>query len=90
MGGVPKSDYCVRLGTFLALDDIEFDVIALFQSFVAVQLDCRVMYEYIRSVIAPDESIALGIIEPLYFPFVLSHWRLPSLRRNRSFASQGG
>jgi hypothetical protein len=27
----------------------------------------------------PNESIALGIIEPLYFSFVLSHSRLPFL-----------
>ena len=40
MGGcVLEADYGVRLGTFLTLDDVEFDVIALFQRFVSVQLD---------------------------------------------------
>jgi hypothetical protein len=80
MGGIPHSDNCVRLGTFLTLDDIEFDVIALFQSFVAVQLDCRVVDEHIGAVIASDESVALGVVEPLDFAFVLSHRLMPSLR----------
>ena len=39
MSGVPEADYCVRLGTFLALNDVELDLIALFQSLVSVQLD---------------------------------------------------
>jgi hypothetical protein len=80
MGGVPKSDYCVRLGTFLALDDVKLHVIALFQSFVAVQLNSRVVDEHIGAVIATDESVALGVIEPLDFAFVLSHRLVPSLR----------
>jgi hypothetical protein len=41
------------------------------------------MHENIGSVIAANESIAFGVIKPLHFPFVLSHRRLPSLRRNR-------
>ena len=73
MGGVPQSDDRIRLGTFLTLDDIKLDVIALFQRFISVQLDCRVMNEYIRTVFTSDESVALGVIEPLYFAFVLSH-----------------
>ena len=39
MGGVLEADYSIRLGTFLTLDDIELDFIALFQCFVPVQLN---------------------------------------------------
>ena len=72
-GGVPEADYCVRLGTFLALNDVELDLIALFQSLVSVQLDGGIVNEYIRPVIASNESVALGVVEPLDLPFVLSH-----------------
>ena len=79
MGGVPEAEYSVRLGTFLALDDVELDIIALFQCLVAVQLNCRVVDEHIGAVIATDESVALGVVKPLDFAFVLSHRLLPFL-----------
>ena len=80
-GGVPEPKNRVGLGTFLALDDVKLHVIALFQSFVAVQLNCRVVDEDIGAVIATDESVALGVVEPLDLAFVLSHRLLPSLPR---------
>jgi hypothetical protein len=76
VGGVLEADYGIRLGTFLTLDDVELDVIALFQRFVPVQLNRRIVDKYIRPVFASDESIALGVVEPLDLPFVLGH-RLP-------------
>ena len=75
-GCISHADYSIRLRTFLPLNDVELNVIALFQSFVAIQLDCRVVNENIRPVITSDESVALGVIEPLDLAFVLSH-RLP-------------
>jgi len=36
-------------------------------------LNCRVVDENIRPVITSDESVALGVVEPLDFAFVLSH-----------------
>jgi len=82
-GGVPEAENCVRLGTFLALDDVELYIIALFQCLVAVQLNCRVVDEHIGAVIATDESVALGVVKPLDFAFVLSHRLLP-FRTERS------
>ena len=79
MGCVPHADYRIRLGAFLTLDDVKFNVIALFQRFVSVQLDCGVMNEHIRPVFTSDESIALGVIEPLDLTFELGHRLLPSL-----------
>jgi len=76
---VPQTDNRIRLGAFLALDDIELNVIALFQRFISVQLNRRVMDEYIRSVFTSNEAVPLGVVEPLDLPFVLSHRFLPSL-----------
>jgi hypothetical protein len=78
-GSISQSDDCIRLRTFLPLDDVELHIIALFQSLVTIQLDCRVVDENIWPVITSDESVALGVVEPLDFAFVLSHRGLPFL-----------
>ena len=78
-GSISQPDNCVRLRAFLSLDDVEFHVIALFQCFVTIQLDCRVVNENIWPVITSDESVALGVVEPLHLAFVLSHRVLPFL-----------
>jgi hypothetical protein len=39
-GSIPIADYGIRLRAFLALNNIELDVIAFFERFVPVQLDC--------------------------------------------------
>jgi hypothetical protein len=79
-GVIPEPDYRIRLRAFLTLNDIELDLIVLFQRFVSIQMNRRVMDEYIGPIIAADESVALGVVEPLDLPFVLSHRILPSLR----------
>jgi hypothetical protein len=74
MGGrISLPDDCIRLRAFLALDDVELHIIAFFQSLVAIQLDCRVVNENIWPVVASDESVALGVVEPFHFAFELSH-----------------
>jgi len=79
-GVIPEPDYRIRLRTFLTLNDIELDLIVLFQRFVSIQLNRRVVDEYIRPIVAADESVALSVVEPLDLPFVLSHGTLPFLR----------
>jgi len=79
MGGIPEPYDRIGLGTLLTLNDVELHVIALFQSFVSVQLNCRVVNEYVWPVFTPDESVALGIVKPLDLTFVLSHRLPPSL-----------
>ena len=79
MGGIPEPDDCIGLRTLLALDDVELHVIALLQSFVPIQLDCRVVDEYVWPVFTPDESVAFGVVEPLDLTFVLSLRLPPSL-----------
>src|SRR6185312_11247908 len=78
VGAVPVADDPVRLGTFLTVYDVELDFVAFFERFISVQLNRRVVDEYVRSVITPDESVALGVVEPLHLTFVLSHRLLPS------------
>jgi len=76
---IPETNYGIRLRALLALDDIELDLIAFFERLVSVQLNRRVVNEYIWSVFASDESVALSIVKPLHLTFVLSHRFLPSL-----------
>ena len=40
MGSVPEANNRIRLGTFLSFDYVEFDLIAFFERFIPVQLDC--------------------------------------------------
>jgi len=70
---ISHADNSIRLRAFLPLNDVELNVIALFQRLVTIQLDCRVVNENIRPVITSDESVALGVIEPLDLAFELSH-----------------
>jgi hypothetical protein len=78
VGAVPKANYGIRLRSLLALNNIELDLIALFERFVPVQLNCGVMNEYIWPVFTSDESVALGVVKPLHLTLVLSHRFLPS------------
>jgi hypothetical protein len=52
------------LRSFRTLDDFELDQISFLQSAIPVANDCGVMNKYIRAIIAPDETVALRIIEP--------------------------
>ncbi len=79
MGGVPEPDDTIGLWTLLTLDDVKLNIIALFQSLVPIQLYCRIVDEYVWPVFTPDESVALGVVEPLDLTFVLSHRLPPSL-----------
>jgi hypothetical protein len=73
-GSIPETDYGVRLRAFLAFDNVELYFIAFFERFVPVQLNRRIVNEYIRPVVASDESVALGVVEPLDLSLELSHW----------------
>ena len=69
-----------RLRTFLALGDLELNLITLLQTFVTLRGNCAVMNKDIRSIRAPDESVSLGVIEPLDGSFQSFHVP-PSFRR---------
>ena len=83
MGGIAIADYGVRLRALLALHNIELDFVAFLKRLVPVQLNCGIVNEYIRPVFASDESVALGVVEPLHLSLVLSHSFLPSFLEYR-------
>jgi hypothetical protein len=78
VGAIAVADNRIRLRALLAFDYVELDLIAFFERFVSIQLNRRVVDEYIRPVIASDESVALGVVKPLNLSLVLSHRFLPS------------
>jgi hypothetical protein len=48
------------------LGDAKLDGLAFLQAFEAASLDGRKMYENIFAVLATDETVPLGVVEPLY------------------------
>ena len=55
------------LGTFLALGDREFDLLAFGQSAEAGAVDSAEMREYVGSGFLLDETKSLGFVKPFYF-----------------------
>jgi len=88
--GISQANDCICLRSFLSLNDVELDVIAFFQGFISVQLNRRVMDENIWPVFTSDESVALGVVEPLDLTFELSHRLPPSLHRDKYTAAEHG
>lgn len=72
-GNFSRARNLIGLRPLLALDDIELDLVAFFQTLIAVKLNCAVMDENIRSIIAANKSITFCVVEPLHFSFVCSH-----------------
>src|SRR5437879_4948738 len=61
-------DVC-SLRSLLPLHDLEFNRIALLQALVALAGNGAVVYEHIGPVVASNESVSFGVIEPLYSSF---------------------
>src|SRR5215510_2829333 len=59
LGDVP----CLR--TLRAVDDLELDRLAFFERPEAVATDRGVMHEHVTASLAFDESVTLGVVEPL-------------------------
>jgi len=64
----------IGLGALCPLDDVELDLITLFEALIALALDRAVMNEDVRPAVAAEEAIALCVVEPLYGAFVLCQW----------------
>jgi hypothetical protein len=54
------------LRSFLAFDDFKFHFVAFLQAAIAVACDGGIMNEDVGAVLAADESVTLGIVEPLF------------------------
>jgi hypothetical protein len=68
-----KPEHLVGLGPFVPLDDVELDLVAFLQTFIAVDLNGRVVDENVWTIVSSDKSEAFGVIEPLDLAFVLRH-----------------
>ncbi len=75
--GSGELGYVGCLRPFLALDDLELNLVAFLQTFIAVAGDRAVMDEYIRSFVAAQEPVSLRVVEPLHRAFQSFHVRFP-------------
>src|SRR5205809_7046092 len=55
-----------RLGSLLALGDVELDLLSFLQAAVAATGDRAEVHEHVRAVLNRDEAIALVAVEPLH------------------------
>ena len=69
-----KTRDLIGLRTLCPLDDVELDLIALFEALIALALDRAVMNEDVRPAVAAEEAVTLCVVEPLYGAFVLCQW----------------
>ena len=69
-----ETSYLIGLRAFGALDDVELDLIPLFEALVALALNRAVMNENVGSTIATQEAVAFSVVKPLYCALVLCHW----------------
>ena len=65
-----KLYYVSSLHSASAFRYIIRNCLSLFESLEALALDCRKMYEYIRSVLTGNKTIAFFCVEPLYCTLV--------------------
>ena len=65
--------YVFSLGTFLAISDVELNLLAISQSFEAVALNRAEMYEHIGAIFTLDKAKSFGFVEPLYCTICLRH-----------------
>src|SRR2546430_6075337 len=55
-----------RLGSLLALGDVELDLLSFFQAAVATAGDRAEVHEHVRAALDRDEAVALVAVEPLH------------------------
>jgi hypothetical protein len=61
----------IGLGPFAALNDVEFNLVALFEALVALALDGTVMNEDVCPALAAEEAVTFSVVEPFNGAFVL-------------------
>ena len=64
----------IGLGTFAPLNDVEFNLIALFEAFVPFALDGAVVNEDVSPALAAEKAVTLCVVEPLYGALILCQW----------------
>jgi hypothetical protein len=66
-------DYVGCLRSFLALGNLEFNLVTFLQAFVAFGADRAVMNKYVWPICASDEPVSFRVIEPLNGSFQSIH-----------------
>jgi hypothetical protein len=64
----------VGLGALCSLDNIELNLITLFEALIALALNGTVMNEDVSPTVPAQEAVAFCVIEPLYGALVLCQW----------------
>jgi hypothetical protein len=64
----------IGLRTLRPLNNVELNLIALFEALVALALDGAVVNEDVGPTIPAEESVALCVVEPLYRALILCQW----------------
>ena len=60
-----RAVYVISLGASLSTcDDVVFDQIALLQGLVTLLFDRAVVNEHVRSTVAAEKAVTLGIVKP--------------------------
>jgi hypothetical protein len=70
---VLKWNYVFCLRAFLAIRYVEFNLLAVGQSFEAIALDGAEMNEYIRAIFSLDKAESLGFVKPFNSTCCLRH-----------------
>ena len=64
----------VGLRALGSLDDVELDLIALFEALVPLALNGAVVNEDVRPAVAAEEAVSLCVVKPFYGAFILCQW----------------
>ena len=64
----------IGLGTLSSLDDVELNLVALFETLIALSLNETVVYEDVCPALAAEEAVTFCIVEPLYGALILCQW----------------
>ncbi len=70
----------IGLGTFRSLNDVEFNLVTLFEALVALALNGAVVYENVCPALAAEEAVTLCVVEPLDGALVLCQWSYSLIR----------
>jgi hypothetical protein len=64
----------VSLRALGSLDDVELDLIALFEALVPLALNGAVVNEDVRPAVTAEEAVSLCVVKPFYGAFILCQW----------------
>ena len=79
-GGIPRacifqSDDLVCLRALASLDDVELDLIALFETLISIYLNRAVMHEDVWSAFTTEKAVAFRVVKPLHNTPILCQCR---------------